>query len=192
MGMLLPERFRQGHGSLFSGYLGAPQVRPMGAGRDLFACRKDGGEFPVEIGLTPVGVGGENWILAAIVDISARKRAEHALREINARLGRQVEEHGLDLEHFFDVSLDMLCIAGTDGYFKRINPAFTTTLGYSKSTLLARPFLDLVHPEDVESTIAVMAGLKVGRSITRFENGYRSAARGVSMDRMERRRRRQR
>jgi PAS domain S-box-containing protein len=176
LGTLLPERFRQAHGNLCSGYFCCPEMRPMGGSRDLFARRKDGSEFPVEIGLSLVELDSEKWALGTIVDISARKRAEHTLQEISSGLGREVEERRRELERFFDVSLELLCLADPNGYFKRVNPAFTTTLGYSEAMLLARPFTELVHPEDVENTLAAMARLKVGGSIVSFENRYRSAS----------------
>ncbi|MBK5098572.1 MAG: HAMP domain-containing protein [Gemmatimonadetes bacterium] len=63
---------------------------------------------------------------------------------------RMTELH--EFQKFFDVSLDLLCIAGTDGYFKRTNPAFTKALGWTEEQLVSKPFFDLVHPDDVEAT----------------------------------------
>lgn len=89
--MLLPEQFRAHHPALRQGFFHAPQSRPMGKGRDLYARRKDGSEFPVEIGLNPIETGGETLILSAIVDISERKQKEQriqaALEEKNVLLG---------------------------------------------------------------------------------------------------------
>ncbi|MCB1229321.1 MAG: PAS domain S-box protein [Verrucomicrobiae bacterium] len=78
---LMPERFRRHHGGLRERYHHDPEQRPMGIGRDLFAKRKDGREFPVEIGLTPVEIDGERLTLGMIADITERKRAEEALRD---------------------------------------------------------------------------------------------------------------
>jgi PAS domain S-box-containing protein len=78
--MLLPERFRERHPGLRSGFLANPSVRAMGHGRDLFARRKDGTEFAVEIGLNPIPRGAEVLVLASIVDITQRKQVEAAER----------------------------------------------------------------------------------------------------------------
>jgi PAS domain S-box-containing protein len=73
---LVPDRFRDQHPHHRSLYFTEPQARPMGTGRDLYARRKDGQEVPVEIGLNPVRYHGEMLVLASVVDISARKRAD--------------------------------------------------------------------------------------------------------------------
>lgn len=79
--ILVPGRFRAQHSAYREGFHGSPQARPMGAGRDLFALRKDGGEFPVEIGLSPTESEEGMLVLATIVDITARKNAEQERTE---------------------------------------------------------------------------------------------------------------
>lgn len=70
-------------------------------------------------------------------------------------------------------SLDLLCVAGFDGYFKRLNPAWATELGWSTEELRATPFLTFVHPDDRASTQAEVARLVAGASTVCFENRYR-------------------
>jgi two-component system CheB/CheR fusion protein len=74
--ILVPKRFRNQHASHRAEFAAAPKQRPMGAGRDLFAVRKDGSEFPVEIGLTPLDMPDGPLTLATITDITERKRLE--------------------------------------------------------------------------------------------------------------------
>jgi two-component system, LuxR family, sensor kinase FixL len=79
--ILVPERFRDYHPAHRAGYFAAPRTRPMGGGRDLFARRKDGSEFLVEIGLNPIRSNEGLFVLTAIVDITERKRAESELQQ---------------------------------------------------------------------------------------------------------------
>jgi PAS domain S-box-containing protein len=90
---LLPERFRTGHAEFRRRFLSAPIPRPMGQGRELFAKRKDGAEFPVEIALSPVSTFAGKTVLASIVDISERK-ASHRLLLDRARQQAAVADLG--------------------------------------------------------------------------------------------------
>ena len=85
---VVPERTRDGHPALRDGYFGNPQARAMGAGRDLFGRRKDGREVPVEIGLNPLETDAGLFVLASVVDITERKRAEEELKRSNEELER--------------------------------------------------------------------------------------------------------
>jgi diguanylate cyclase (GGDEF)-like protein/PAS domain S-box-containing protein len=80
--MLIPKRFRGGHPEHRKEFSFSPRARPMGAGRDLYAVRKDGSEFPVEIGLNPIETEDGLLVMSAIVDITERKRAEEQIRQL--------------------------------------------------------------------------------------------------------------
>ncbi|WP_316804114.1 PAS domain S-box protein [Pedobacter nototheniae] len=77
-----------------------------------------------------------------------------------------------DLEYFFELSPDLLCVAGYDGYFKKINPAVSKTLGYSHAELMAAPINSFVHPADRERTAQKRDGLRKGETLLHFENRY--------------------
>jgi PAS domain S-box-containing protein len=90
-------------------------------------------------------------------------------RDITARKTMQQEN-----ESFFELTPDLLCIAGMDGRFRRINQAWTDTLGWDSAELLSRPWLDFVHPDDLALTHREAARLAQGQVGTqRFENRYR-------------------
>jgi PAS domain S-box-containing protein len=77
------------------------------------------------------------------------------------------------VELFFTHSLDIMCVAGIDGYFKRVNPAFTRELGYTEQELLAQPFLGFIHDDDQAITIAEVEKLSTGAPTLHFVNRYR-------------------
>jgi PAS domain S-box-containing protein len=77
--ILIPKKFSENHPRLRKSFFDSPSVRSMGAGRDLFASRKDGTQFPVEIGLNPIETDQETLVLASIIDITERKKHEAIL-----------------------------------------------------------------------------------------------------------------
>lgn len=94
LGMLIPERYRARHAAHREGYFAAPSVRAMGAGRDLTGRRKDGSEFPVEIGLSFVETDEGKLALGLVSDITERKRVESEFARINSELVRSNTELG--------------------------------------------------------------------------------------------------
>jgi len=95
---------------------------------------------------------------SAMLDVTERRQAE------------------AELNCFFMLCRDMLCIAGTNGYFLRMNPACERVLGFSPEEMASRPYLDFVHPDDRESTIEAAAQLSSGRDLISFENRYLTRA----------------
>ncbi|MGH9703782.1 MAG: histidine kinase dimerization/phospho-acceptor domain-containing protein, partial [Candidatus Acidiferrales bacterium] len=78
-----------------------------------------------------------------------------------------------ELEHLFTLSLDLLCLADFEGVFRRLNPAWEETLGYSVDELLNRPYFDFIHPDDQAATLVEAARLNSGARSVLFENRYR-------------------
>ena len=125
----------------------------------------------------PVLLRGEVLSVMEFFSREIREPDEHLvtmLAGVGNQIGLFVDRRRAqdELDRFFMLSLDMLCIAGFDGYFKRVNPAWQRTLGYTEEDLRARPFLDFVHPDDREATIAAAARLSLGEEIVYFENRY--------------------
>lgn len=77
-----------------------------------------------------------------------------------------------ELDKFFSVSLDFHVVAGIDGYFKKVNPAFEKLLGYTAEELYSNPFTQFIHPDDLESTRHEVEKLSKGESVIAFENRY--------------------
>ena len=83
------------------------------------------------------------------------------------------ERREAELDRFYTLSLDMLGISNLNGYYRRLNPAFSRTLGFTTAELLARPFLDFVHPADQAATLLEVEKLKQGEVTLDFENRHR-------------------
>src|SRR5258708_4246009 len=78
-----------------------------------------------------------------------------------------------DFERFFNMIPDLACIVSTDGYFKKINPAWETTLGYTQAEVLRTPMLDFIHPDDLERTVTEASKQSPQHRTKHFINRYR-------------------
>ena len=107
------------------------------------------------------------------ITLGARKLSSEGDRFIVGDLWALLER-AREGDRLFDVSLDLLAVAGLDGFFSRLSPSFEDVLGWSSDELYSRSFLDFVHPDDVEATLGAMDGLAGGDSVIGFENRYRT------------------
>ena len=114
-----------------------------------------------EISVAPMGAG---FFATIFMDVSERKRHERALQEKTDELDR-----------FFSLALDLLCIAAVDGRFLRVNTAWASVLGWTVEALEGKLFLDFVHPEDLAATYAALAELSAGKPVINFTNRYRAS-----------------
>jgi len=117
-----------------------------------------------------------------LMDVTRRKQAEDSVRQLNEELERRIEERTTELNQaiatleernrFFDVSQDLLCLIGFDGYFKQLNPQWTRLLGFAEAELQAKPFIEFVHPDDRARTSAEAEKIAQGAITLSFENRY--------------------
>jgi len=113
---LLPARHRTAHVGHRATFLASPHARPMGAGRELFGLKKNGQEFPVEIGLAPVTRGGDHFVIASVVDITERRRAEERIRWLSLAV---------------DQGPTAVVMTDITGKIEYVNPTFTEVTGYT-------------------------------------------------------------
>ena len=92
LNILIPQNYHANHSGHFNKFMEQREQRQMGHGRDIFGLRKDGSIFPVEAGLNPFVLYGQNFVMALVIDISLRKAQEKELLGLNTKLEKKVEE----------------------------------------------------------------------------------------------------
>ncbi len=130
----------------------------MLAGAVAFAL-SSAGTLMMDLPVTPLGYVNRAVVYLFVGGLTGRFAT--TLRDLEAESARH-----------FDLSLDMISIAGFDGCFKRVNPAFERTLGYRPQELIGHPFLEFVHPDDREKTEHEAASLADGAKTVQFQNRY--------------------
>lgn len=123
--------------------------------------KKTGQRFPVEVSSRYLEVEGKFFYQSIIRDITERKASEEELYKKNE-----------EIENFFNLAVDLLCIANQEGYFLQLNKSWENTLGYTLEELKNSRFLDFVHPEDIDKTLHVMKELNEDKEVVGFVNRY--------------------
>jgi PAS domain S-box-containing protein len=114
----------------------------------------------------------------ALKSLSRLVVAQMELRRSVSDLSSAIRERRLrenELDQLFTLSLDMLCIAGFDGYFKRLNPAWEKTLGRTAAELVSRPYFEFIHPDDLAATLQEAKKIDEGGQSVALENRFRCA-----------------
>jgi formate hydrogenlyase transcriptional activator len=161
--LLIPERFRSSHPSHRRDYGGQSRRRPMGAGLELSARRKDGSEFPVDIMLSPVATPAGAFVLCAIRDLSEKRLAEAALDQSEQRFRLFVES----VRDYAIFQLD------PEGHIRSWNDGAKRMKGYSAEEVIGRHFSCFYTPEDLANRKPeqeLQAATETGRSV---DEGWR-------------------
>lgn len=141
---LIPDRFRRKHAKHHSHYLAAGQNRSMGTGLDLIARRKDGSEFPVDISLSPLEASGSRFVIAAIRDITERKRLEYLLHEATQRKTDLLEER---YRRIVETAEEGIWTTDTENRTTFVNHKLASMLGYTMEEMLGKSLYDFMDAE---------------------------------------------
>ena len=119
------------------------------------------------------GVGFLLFVLFGATILYSTQKRRRAAYLAKAESETHLLEANAQLENFFNITPDLLCIADTEGHFRKLNPSWETVLGYPMAELENARFLDLVHPEDMAATREAMSALSHGKMVTGFTNRFR-------------------
>lgn len=152
--VLMPERYREAHRKGIARMTSGGESLVLGRTVELAGVRKNGEEFPLELSLSSWKTAKGFFYSGILRDISERKRISE------------------ERDRFFNLSLDMLSITDLKGYFKQLNPAWEKTLGWSLEELMAKPYLEFIHPDDRQAALEEARKTAGGEVISTFENRY--------------------
>jgi PAS domain S-box-containing protein len=130
-----------------------------------------GVEYKIEHSIT-LRDGKVKWISSSAIPIKNENGIIYKLKGISQDISDRISSER-ELKNFFELSIDLLCIANMEGYFLKLSPHWTNLLGYSNEELCASPFIDFVHPDDIEKTLFETNKLNTGILTIGFENRYR-------------------
>jgi len=147
--ILIPERFKGGHVAQRTDYSKLPSLRRMGVGRELTALRRDGTEFPVEIGLNPMVLADGSWILATIIDITKRQQAETRFRQV------------------VDSAPNAMILVNKTGHITLVNQQAIALFGYGREEMLGQR-IEMLLPVAIQSFHGALRDSFFANPQTRF------------------------
>ncbi|WP_157288382.1 PAS domain S-box protein [Uliginosibacterium gangwonense] len=161
--MLMPAPFSEHHDEFLANRVQNHAFGAMNVQMDVSGLRKNGDIFPMHLGISEANTPDGTLFVGLVRDMTVERGLQTQLLEKNA-----------EMERFFSVSPDLLCIAETSGHFRKLNPTWTHVLGYALRELEGTAFMDLVHPEDRELTREAVRKLLASHTVESFTNRYRA------------------
>jgi PAS domain S-box-containing protein len=129
------------------------------------------GRAEVEVRFRHFKTGAALWMIHNVFYIKDAAGRPIGLATVSRDITKRKQAE-TQRDRVFEYSLDMLCVVGFDGYFKRVSPSFERTLGWSEAELLSKPFSEFIHPDDREATLQAAKANERGKETIRFENRY--------------------
>ena len=123
--------------------------------------RPNGEVWDAEVQMMKFNYKNDTFLLFNLIDITRKKKIE-----------QDILIKTQELEQYFNYTLDLLCIADNDGYFRKLNPEWSKTLGYPLEELLNKKFIDYVHPDDITATLRKLSDLNNETTVLNFINRY--------------------
>ncbi|MCX5789443.1 MAG: PAS domain S-box protein [Elusimicrobia bacterium] len=151
---LVPERFRGGHAERIEAFFRSPKHRALGTGRDLVGARRDGTEVPVDIGLEPIETADGTFVLATILDVSERRRAQAKL---------------LQMEAIIESSEDAIVSKALDGTIRTWNKGAERIFGYTAEEAVGRTMSLIIPPDRVDEEPQILAQIQAGERVEHYE-----------------------
>jgi PAS domain S-box-containing protein len=152
--MLLAERLRADHLELRNAFFAARQSRPVGSGRELHGRRRDGQEFPIEVGLSPMETADGTKALVSIVDITDRRQAERTQSYYAA---------------IVESSADAIIAKNLDGMVTSWNESAQRMFGWSADEMLGQPIIRLLSADRLDEEAVILTQIRRGDRIDHFE-----------------------
>ena len=172
--LLIPESYRSHHHQHRENFAQSPKTRRMGTDLDLYARRRDGSEFPVEISLSPISTANGLLVLSAIRDISDRKRLAEELRkaneEIHRRSAEQIGEYRSRLAAVIESSEDAILTKGLDGTITSWNKGAERIYGYAPDEVVGKHISILTPPDRPNEIREILSKIAHGERIEHHES----------------------
>ena len=161
LALLLEPAEREAHEQHLATYLHGGDREALARPREVRGRTAAGEPLDIMLTLAEMDAGVRRLFVGIVQDIGRRKDAERAAEAAHDAT-----------DHFFELSMDLICVAGLDGYFKRVSPSFTRLLGWTEEELLSRPSAEFVHADDRQSTAREASRIGRGATALNFQNRY--------------------